>query len=1111
MIINVSGVDNNCGLYSLALAVSMALEQRPDETVSVAIPERIRQIKVADVSTVSEQKLQELGFFLREQLAIAMKNDAVFKERQKNSFCNLCIDPLPSMTIRGVPNDLYPHEKEAFIKSNRRFLVETQWKLDALALSLEALIIPEEPVFSEEYIVAFSEQLNEIVSQNSDQQTIDNVLSSQYVQHDHQLYSVCVLFNKAWAKVEARGNQTVKNSVEHWFFQQAEALIARADKEHGNLKQSLLDLGACRVLMEGSADVVYNSRELYARYLVNDQWDNIFDRYVNYVKLYFMQLSADEIGTLAGAWHVGLKTLGPNQPVASSTLPEGITPTISVTLINLSKSHWQVLSALDSDVEEYIPQADTAYSAAKNSGTQYIALQERQLVSGPQQDIIQLKAQLQRIRKQKIGQFDEQREELQRKLAENEAAFLKKQDDITHRKRAQYIALETLQRLDEDIYLLQLQIADQEKKLYAIDRQLPTVSLDQAFENYLRDDFLDALLQQAEPEADHRKALLGMEASDIQLNKAKRHAETLRLHCKGYEDKLKRLNNDLDVTIENAKKASDNKKIADQQIQHYEEAKQAVHDDEEQFNEKLKHWGKIRVSTCGGNVNADQYGYIKVNGQSRRPSGKWRGLLMIFINAHSGVVVSEKIFDTHDSVDKMNKAAYQVEKYCEKYQKGHIIVITSVDESTHGGGEKNSKAYGRLADQISALGSHHFTQVGYRHLWYFIRGEGIEGGQQEYHLPLARDDNNLHHESKEYILHEPRQTLLANHNAEKAKKLITIQGNIDQQKRLSDAEAANKETAERIGEQLKHDIAENTARLQGFKTQLQACERQQEQLIAQRDGHEQPSHIVANVEIAAPEHSSDADRQLLCEQLKQDQLALKEANEKRVEAIIRVNALIGRHEFKSDIPLINAVLHQHVALVKEILSKGLKDECINAKDQYGWTALHCAVARANLINKEDSEEIIRLLLLYGASMDIQDGEERLPHQVALTEEMQRFVLNTALNTYARKGDIHQCHFVLAYEADPNTTVSVALDEADPRENDFINEGRTPLVWALVSRHRNAALIDLLVSYGAEKVEQQFEPVKLRRPSLSGVIYTLFQPRVVDDVVIQNTNDIQVTL
>lgn len=99
---------------------------------------------------------------------------------------------------------------------------------------------------------------------------------------------------------------------------------------------------------------------------------------------------------------------------------------------------------------------------------------------------------------------------------------------------------------------------------------------------------------------------------------------------------------------------------------------------------------------------------------------------------------------------------------------------------------------------------------------------------------------------------------------------------------------------------------------------------------------------------------------------------------------IVIKKLVCPQDDSSEIPLIAAVLKGHEEMVTELLRLGVDPQL---KDQYGWTALHCAVAKLHPMNRAIYEKIIRELVANGANLTETTPEGLSVQDLAVVEDI----------------------------------------------------------------------------------------------------------------------------
>ncbi len=124
-VLNVSGLNNNSGLYALALAASLAIEE--NETNIDKIPNFVRRISCADVAPADEPTAKQinLGQLLRINLSLALKDDLEFQNKALRDFIKLCLHIHKKL----------PANMEAFAKSNDKFISDLNIEIQKMSFN----------------------------------------------------------------------------------------------------------------------------------------------------------------------------------------------------------------------------------------------------------------------------------------------------------------------------------------------------------------------------------------------------------------------------------------------------------------------------------------------------------------------------------------------------------------------------------------------------------------------------------------------------------------------------------------------------------------------------------------------------------------------------------------------------------------------------------------------------------------------------------------------------------------------------------------------------------------------------------------------------------------
>lgn len=161
-------------------------------------------------------------------------------------------------------------------------------------------------------------------------------------------------------------------------------------------------------------------------------------------------------------------------------------------------------------------------------------------------------------------------------------------------------------------------------------------------------------------------------------------------------------------------------------------------------------------------------------------------------------------------------------------------------------------------------------------------------------------------------------------------------------------------------------------------------------------------------------------------------------------------------------PLIQAITVQNPETVKQLLAVGANADAAWAD---GWTPLHYACFYLNPA-RADSVSIVQQLLAAGASLQSANRQGLYPHQYAGSEQA-AWVVNTALNSAARRGDLAEVEWLLTQAGvDINTRVAIAPSECYAGHNGWVDEGRNPLSWAICGAAK-VEIIRLFLANGAD--------------------------------------------
>ena len=334
---NPSSFGNNCGLYALALAVSVEVALNPRVRPDT-VPKTVLNITGRDVhQDADDKKLQELNILLRSWLAEALVADQDYKlGRLENTIIPLILYDNASIDI------------EPFIKTNEK-------KRNALKIEVDRLLpklIEEEARLQAEFheiewreesqlIAELVEDITHLSHDSDDMIELKNCLEEKYLDGEtlDDLFQFCYRFHSAWNNVNTTTG-TIKLAMREWFLERAARFCHQAEETEEQAQYAnLLRLGQCYVFMDGSPSVLDNARELYLRTLLKDTWDDLYTDAISYIETAGTQLSVDELRVLAKHWQVSLRVDGYEYGAdENDTL-------FSISLTNPALNHWQVIIA----------------------------------------------------------------------------------------------------------------------------------------------------------------------------------------------------------------------------------------------------------------------------------------------------------------------------------------------------------------------------------------------------------------------------------------------------------------------------------------------------------------------------------------------------------------------------------------------------------------------------------------------------------------------------------------------------------------------------------------------------------------------------------------------
>lgn len=506
---------------------------------------------------------------------------------------------------------------------------------------------------------------------------------------------------------------------------------------------------------------------------------------------------------------------------------------------------------------------------------------------------------------------------------------------------------------------------------------------------------------------------------------------------------------------------------------------------------------------------------IRTNGLTLAPYPQedWGGLQVAFIDLASNKIIFQqffKIHNPHQYEDINRKKWYCPDEEEERYaidaikayhsKENILTVIHCVNLNVapmFGIGIMPSE----LFDYLVSIGGEGFGHFFYSGMWYYIKASSGEAEKS------SGDKTKIYtfHVSREIIRSSYQKAL--NEMADKIKhiedqietmdkEIITFDSSIKKIRDSIESEESKKSDAEEEIVSINNSINNNIEMLKPFQERLTRFLKEQQTVKDRIKGVILPEPPLAQDNPSMDQKESADQGQKLQTILREKQAELKKVQEGLLAAKTKIRRLVCPQGYMGDIPLLTtAVFASNLSLLHSLLEWGAKP---NETDEHGWTPLHCAVAKASIGNLTIAKQMIQLLLQYDGRLDIGNDEGLLPHQIAITPEIQQMILDIGLNTYARKGNFNHCQLLLAHKANPNNKEGIAKDPANhDRENEWIDEGRTSLTWAIVSFSKNSDLVTLLLQHKADpKIENkngrnafmQAERVKDKSPKVASILF-----------------------
>lgn len=336
--INVSGHGNNCGLYALALGAVLASREMDPESLPDCLTDW--DITPKTVSSHGDSDFLNLfGEHLRSELTDALQGDPEYRLSRQESFVQSCLD----LALGDVP----AKDMEAFVEGNVDFITRLTESFNNCFSDMKEIqeFVMLEP--ASELVEELNQQVREFFTLPNPRGSIAALLDMHTPREILDLANTCRQFHLLWqdvsetdASIEIR--KVIKEEAAQWFLQRANQLISdRIKVGIVDWKEILPILGRCYQWMIGGESILDNAKTLFIQSRVSSDWEGIFTRYLDYIRVNSVMLSADELGVLACKWNVGLTVRFPDRAPYQSFSKDQVF-TLQITLANPTRDHWQV-------------------------------------------------------------------------------------------------------------------------------------------------------------------------------------------------------------------------------------------------------------------------------------------------------------------------------------------------------------------------------------------------------------------------------------------------------------------------------------------------------------------------------------------------------------------------------------------------------------------------------------------------------------------------------------------------------------------------------------------------------------------------------------------------
>lgn len=331
-VINVSNLENNSGLFSLGLAVSMAIEANPNAQVA-NVPLFVRNIKVQDVVDTSFPSAEQraLSECLRLSLVIALQDDASFKEKLLYRFKQYCLDL----------NSPIPVGMDIFIKANVNTISAIKDVTKILSSYQYVINRFTEPSIPTDEIAEFRINLLDCMNQPYfDEVIVHHLLNNTYdIKNITDMFKICKIFSIVWPTINqnAINRASVLSALECWFLLLSNDIINLETTKEERLKKCIL-LGLCKTFIGDFPDIMNNAQKIFIQRFFENNIEYIYYCYVKYMTNNSEMISDEELKCLAAAWGVNLIIDGHYNHT------DNVSNRLIVNLINETGDRWGIFA-----------------------------------------------------------------------------------------------------------------------------------------------------------------------------------------------------------------------------------------------------------------------------------------------------------------------------------------------------------------------------------------------------------------------------------------------------------------------------------------------------------------------------------------------------------------------------------------------------------------------------------------------------------------------------------------------------------------------------------------------------------------------------------------------